>query len=63
MTAGYSQIFNHDTGDEDDCYLINARFNREKFEWLPIKNIAKCDPIQYLSGFDVLVNMVNNKMN
>lgn len=64
VTTGYSQIFNHDTGDEDDRYLINVRLSRDKFERLPIKNIAKCDPIQYLSDFDMLVNMAtNNKMN
>ncbi len=62
--AGYSQIFNHETGDEDDLYLINAKLNRDKFERLPIKNISMCDPIQYLSGFEALVKMNKNyKMN
>ncbi|HEJ9413601.1 TPA: hypothetical protein SMM66_002223 [Proteus mirabilis] len=64
IVAGYSQIFNHDTGDEDDLYLINVKLNRDKFERLPIKNISMCDPIQYLSGFDAIVKMDKNyKMN
>ncbi|WYX00376.1 hypothetical protein WMR86_06865 [Proteus vulgaris] len=51
------QIFNHETGDEDDLYLINAKLSRDKFERLSIKNISMCDPIQYLSGFEALVKM------
>lgn len=31
------QIFNHETGDEDDLYLINAKLSRDKFERLSIK--------------------------
>ncbi|MGO2336476.1 DNA translocase FtsK [Providencia sp.] len=64
IVAGYSQIFNHDTGEEEDRYLINVKLNRYRFEWLPIKNISQCDPIQFLSGFDAIVSMANNyKMN
>lgn len=64
IVAGYSQIFNHETGDEDDLYLINVKLNRDKFERLPIKNIAMGDPIQYLSVFEALVKMNKNyKMN
>lgn len=64
VVAGYSQIFNHDTGEEEDRYLINVKLNRYRFEWLPIKNIAGCDPIQFLSGFEAIVSMgKNHKMN
>lgn len=64
IVAGYSQIFNHDTGEEEDRYLINVKLNRYRFEWIPIKNVAQCDPIQFLSGFDAITNMDKNyKMN
>ncbi len=64
IIAGYSQLFNHDTGDDESNYLININVTRDDFEKLNYEAIAYVDPILYLSGLQAITNIdKNHKMN
>lgn len=64
IIAGYSQLFNHDTGNDESNYLININVTRDDFEKLNHEAIAHVDPILYLSGLQAITNMdKNHKMN
>lgn len=40
IIAGYSQLFNHDTGDDESNYLININVTRDDFEKLNYEAIV-----------------------
>lgn len=64
IIAGYSQLFNHDTGDDESNYLININVTRDDFEKLNYEAIAHVDPILYLSGLQAITNIdKSHKMN